>query len=137
MGKDTARLLKLSDSTLTLERPDEDLRGKAIFDADGQQIGKVDDLFVDGQERKARFLLIHSGGFLGMGSERSLIPIDAIEKVDATGVHLSHVAEHIAGAPKYDPEIVDDQYYTNVYGYYGYGPYWGPGYMYPAYPFVP
>ncbi len=137
MDKNAARLLKLSDSTLTLERPEEDLRGKAIFDSDGEQIGKVDDLFVDEQERKARFLLIHSGGFLGLGSEHFLVPIDAIEKVDSNGVHLAHDVEHIAGAPKYDPAIVDDQYYTNVYGYYGYGPYWGPGYMYPAYPFVP
>ncbi|MEV6301109.1 hypothetical protein AB0M02_17000 [Actinoplanes sp. NPDC051861] len=34
----------------------------------------------------------------------------------------------IAGAPKYDPELVEQRaYYEEIYGYYGYPPFWGPG----------
>ena len=125
----------MSDSMLTLEQPSDDLRGRAVFGSDDKQIGKVDDLFIDEQDRKARFLLVHSGGFLGLGSERFLIPVDAIERIDEKSIHLGHESQQVAGSPKYDPAIVDDEYYTSLYGYYGYGPYWGPGYyIYPVGP---
>lgn len=49
---------------------------------------------------------------------------------------INHTGEHVAAAPAYDPELIDDRSYQNsIYGYYGYTPYWGAGYMYPgAYP---
>ena len=28
-------------------------------------------------------------------------------------------------------------YLSDIYSHYGYYPYWGPGYMYPLYPFSP
>jgi sporulation protein YlmC with PRC-barrel domain len=134
-GATDPRLIKLSDTTLTLERPSDDIRHRKVLDADGNDVGKVDDLFIDEQERKVRFLLVQAGGFLGLGGEHFLIPIDAVTEDTADHIKLGHSREHIAGAPQYDPDLVDERHYAAVYGYYGYGPFWGPGYMYPGYPF--
>ena len=124
MNKDTPRLLRLSDSTLTLERPEDDLRDRKVFDSDEEEIGRIGDLFIDQGENKVRFLMVKSGGFLGIGAEEILIPVDAISRIDEKGVHIAHGREHIAGAPQYDPELVTADYYQSLYGYYGYGPFW-------------
>lgn len=40
---------------------------------------------------------------------------------------VNHDRERIAGASAYDPDVVDERYYDNASGYYGYRPYWGAG----------
>jgi len=53
-------------------------------------------------------------------------------------VVVDQTRERIAGSPAYDPDLTYDQgYYGGLYGYYGYAPYWGPGYAYPGYPMYP
>jgi len=49
-------------------------------------------------------------------------------------VHLGHSRQRVSDAPRYDPELADEKdYYTDLYGYYGYAPFWGPG-IYPGFP---
>lgn len=139
MATDTQRagLVKLGDTDLTVADPAEDIRGRMVLDRAGDEIGKVDALFIDDQETKVRFLEVSSGGFLGIGSDKVLIPVDAITRIDEH-VHIDQTRQHVAGAPKYDPSLAadyDTDYWGGAYGYYGYTPYWGPGYIYPAYPF--
>ncbi len=50
-------------------------------------------------------------------------------------VLINQTRERVTGAPAYDPELTEESYYDNVYGYYGYAPFWGAGYMYPGYPY--
>ncbi|MBW3637866.1 MAG: PRC-barrel domain-containing protein [Armatimonadetes bacterium] len=128
-------LLRLSDSNLTVAAIEEDIRGRKVFDSSGEEIGHVDDLLIDQAENKVRFLQVASGGILGLGETKFLIPVDAIRRIDAEHVHIDQTHERVAGAPRYDPDLEDDSYYTNVYGYYGYAPYWGAGYVYPGYPY--
>ena len=134
----THSMIKLRDSGLGFADPKEDIRGRKVLDKNGETIGEVDALFVDEQENKVRFLRVASGGFLGIGREHSLIPVDAITRIDDKHVHLDQTRDKVAGAPAYDPDLTaerHDDYWGGVYGYYGYGPYWGPGYMYPRYPY--
>ena len=134
--EETSKLIKLSDSGQTVA-PEEDIRGLDVKDKDGDDIGKVDDLLIDDAENKVRFLEVASGGFLGIGEDKSFIPVDAITRIDEN-VHINQTRTHVAGAPPYDPELVDQSsYYEDVYGYYGYSPFWGGGYMYPAFPRYP
>lgn len=38
----------------------------------------------------------------------------------------------------FDPTVVPERsYYVDLYGHYGYMPFWGPGYTYPGYPYYP
>jgi CBS domain-containing protein/sporulation protein YlmC with PRC-barrel domain len=130
-----ARLIRLSDTNLTLADPAEDIRGIKALDMAGEELGTVDDLFIDEQERKVRFLEVSSGGFLGLGATKFLLPVDAIARITADVVHINQSRERVAGAPQYDPTLVEDRYVHDLYGHYGYPPYWGPGYRYPPYPY--
>ncbi len=130
-------LIRLGDADLTVADSSQDIRGRDVFDRAGDKIGSVDGLLIDDREARVRFMEIGSGGFLGIGKSKVLIPIDAIARIDDKHVHIDKTREHIAGSPTYDPALVDDGYYDSVYGYYGYAPYWSAGYMYPMLPYYP
>ncbi|MFB6556109.1 PRC-barrel domain-containing protein [Streptomyces sp. NPDC056405] len=132
----TPILSKLSDSQQTVETPEEDVRGRKVADTDGNDVGKVEDLLVDEPECKVRFLLVAHGGFLGFGETKSFIPVEAVTHITDDQVFIDQSRERVAQAPVYDPDLTDEpDYYSNVYGYYGYQPFWGPGYVYPTFPF--
>ncbi len=129
-------LVKLGDTDLTVADPAEDIRGRTVRDREGEEIGDVKSLLLDEQERRVRFVEVESGGFLGLGGETRLVPVDAITDVTEDGVRVEATREHVHGSPVYDPEVVDEEtYYARVYDYYGYAPYWGAGYAYPTYPY--
>lgn len=129
-------LVRLGDTDLTVADPAEDIRGRTVVDTVGREIGEVDGLLIDTQEAKVRLLEVASGGFLGIGKDKTLIPVDAIAKIDGNNVHLGQTSEHVAGAPDYDPSLAADaSYFRDLYGYYGVTPFWGMGYVYPAYPY--
>ena len=62
-------LVRLSDSDFVPQNPEDDLRGKDVYDPEGQRIGGVKDLYIDYREREMRFLQVSAGGFLGMGEK--------------------------------------------------------------------
>ena len=133
MDNTKATLIKLNDTSLTLADPHADVRGRTVVDATGYEVGEVDDLLIDDQEQHVRFLQIASGGFLGLGATHFLIPVEAIVRIEER-VHIDQSREQLAEAPHYDPTLVEDHYYENLYSYYGYSPYWMGGGMYPGLP---
>ncbi|MGH2402887.1 MAG: PRC-barrel domain-containing protein [bacterium] len=107
-------------------------------DRAGEELGTVEDLLVDDREQKVRFLEIATGGFLGLGETKFMMPVDAITRIEAETVHIDQTRERVAGAPRYAPELVTDQsHWEELYGYYGYAPFWGPDYAYPLLPLHP
>ncbi len=129
-----ATLRKLRDLGETVSSDDEDIRGRMVKDVDGRDLGKIDGLLVDADAGKVRFMEVASGGFLGLGQTKSLIPVEAITRITDQEVHISHTREHVAGAPTYDPELAADDatYFFNLYPYYGYvGPFVPPFTGYP------
>jgi sporulation protein YlmC with PRC-barrel domain len=118
-----------------------DIRGYEVVDRNGDQVGKVDDLMIDDQENRVRFIRVGSGGFLGIGQDHYLVPIEAVSRVndEQKTVDIDRSREKMSDVPVYDPELVTDRdYYGGIYGYWGYDPYWAPGYVYPAaFPYYP
>ncbi len=127
----------MRDAHMTTRDPAEDIRSRKVLDAGGEEVGEIDELLVDEQDKKVRFLRVASGGFLGMGKSKVLIPVEAIRRIDEDVVHIDQTRERIASAPGYDPDLIDNRYYEGLYGYYGVQPYWGAGYIYPPFPFYP
>ncbi|MGY1634623.1 PRC-barrel domain-containing protein [Geodermatophilus sp. SYSU D01186] len=125
-------LVRLSETNLTVADPAADVRGRRAVDKGGQEVGTVDDLLVDDQENKVRLLRIGAGGFLGMGKEHFLVPVEAVTSVDRDTVTIDRGRERLGDVPAYDPALAyDDAYYSDVYGWWGYGPYWQAGSVYP------
>lgn len=131
---DRGALVRLKDTELTVE-PAEDIRGHNVYDREGEEIGHVDDLLVDDREGKVRFLQIAAGGFLGLGERKFMVPVDAVTRVQDGEVRIDQTRERVVGTPEYDPEVVEERYWDDLYGYYGYTPFWAPGYTYPGYPY--
>jgi hypothetical protein len=121
------QLTRLRDTDRTVSSSDEDIRGRMAKDKDGRDLGTIEGLLIDEAERKVRFMEVASGGFLGLGESKSLIPVDAITRVTPDAVYIGHTREHVAGAPRYDPELVETRldYFFNLYPYYGYSPSFG------------
>jgi sporulation protein YlmC with PRC-barrel domain len=118
-----ATLTKLRDDDKTVADKGSDIRGRKVVDKNNQLLGKVDALLIDDKEQKVRFL------------EIAFIPVDAITKITDDEVHINQTAKNVAGAPEYDPALVNQtHFYEDIYGYYGMMPFWGPTYMYPTYP---
>lgn len=136
------KMVKLRDTDETVAMDDEDIRGYSVKDRNGEDIGKIDDLLVDAAENKVRFIEVASGGFLGIGKDRTSIPVDAITKITRDIQHghgevwIDQTKEGVAGAPPYDPDLVHNRSaHEEMYEYYGLGPYWEDSYTYPRYPY--
>jgi sporulation protein YlmC with PRC-barrel domain len=54
------------------------LMGKTILNESGLEIGKVEDLIV-ARDRKVAYVIVGTGGFLGLGGHDVAIPIEQIE----------------------------------------------------------
>jgi hypothetical protein len=127
-------LQNLKEAGETIADPSQDIRGRDVIAKDGENIGKVDALLVDDQESKIRFMQVAAGGFLGIGEKKWMMPVDAITRIDKDHVYVDQTRQKIIGAPTYDPDLVSkdvNRYYSGLYDYYGYGPYWTAGYRYP------
>ncbi|PYI38699.1 PRC-barrel domain-containing protein [Arthrobacter psychrolactophilus] len=132
---ETGKLLKLGDTDETIATPEEDIRNRHVKDRDGEDLGKISNLLVDESERKVRFIEIASGGFLGIGQDKTFIPVEAITSITGDEVRIDQTRERLSNAPAYDPELVRERdTYGSILDYYGYGPFWGPEYRYPDYP---
>lgn len=117
--------------------PHQDIRGRKVLDRHDHEIGHVNSLFIDEAERKIRMIEIRAGGFFGIGERHFLVPVDAIARADKDEVHINVTREDVAASPPYSPSLVDEPNRSNwepYYGYYGFSPYWGNGYMYPSFP---
>ena len=126
--KKTAALRRLSDTELTVADAAEDIRNRKVMDRDGEELGEVDDILIDEGDKHVRLLEVASGGFLGIGEQKFLLPVEAITRISEDTVYVNQTRQHIVGAPAYDPDLIHEDagmgYYGDVYKYYGYLPYW-------------
>jgi len=81
------QLVRLRDTDQTVSSSDEDIRGRMAKDKDGRDLGTIEGLLIDEAERKVRFMEVASGGFLGLGESKSLIPVDAITRMTPDAVY--------------------------------------------------
>ncbi|MFD6859246.1 PRC-barrel domain-containing protein [Rhodococcus sp. NPDC060090] len=125
-------LIDLEEADMLLEHPGQDIRGRSVYDRGGEELGDIDGLIIDEAERKVRFIRIGSGGFLGIGKTKRLVPVDALTRIEDDRVYIDRTKEHVAGSDPYDPAVVPvSDFYQNLYTHYGYTPFWAGGYIYP------
>ena len=123
-------MIRLEDSDLRLGQPLDDVRGMTVVDPHFHRVGDVDDLIVDGEQRRARLLVVASGGILGLVRTRRLVPVDAVTRVDDR-VHIELSHEQVHRCVEFDPAPATLVTHDEVYSHYGYLPFWGPDYAPP------
>ena len=127
---DTHELVPLGDGGLMLADEHDDVRGMPVMDVRDHRVGEVEEILVDPQERRARLLVVASGGVLGLGERHRLVPVDAVSRVRAH-VRLERSDLHVDSGFEYDPALPGPVDYRPVYSYFGYTPFWEDGYREP------
>ena len=99
-------LIRLGDSDFVPANPEDDVRGKDVYDAEGQRIGSVGDLYIERKEREVRFLEVGAGGFLRMGEKHFLVPVEAVVEVADDRVTIEpDRTERVAGPSPFDTKV--------------------------------
>jgi len=115
------KLVKMSDSDLRLEEPWQDIRGLEVYDVNGEQIGSVEDLYVDRDSSLPRFLEVSAGGFLGIGKKHFLIPIEEISReMGEDRVTVNQPRDKVVDSPDFDPDdVANPDIQRAIHAYYG------------------
>jgi sporulation protein YlmC with PRC-barrel domain len=110
----------------------ENVRGFAVRDINNQAVGRVDDLVVDGEAGRVRFLEVADNGILGLGfgREHRLVPVDVVQDVAGDTVFLKTTREVVDFAPKWT-SLSDGRYVDHVVRHFGCTPFWSSGYRAP------
>lgn len=123
-SQEDAGLVKLGDSGLNLEAPEQDLRGCEVFDNGGENLGTVEDLYVDERASAVRFLEVRASDEMGVGNRSFLIPGEVVSETDGDRVTLSLDRERVAGSPETQAGKVPSlTYQQESQKYFGFGAY--------------
>jgi hypothetical protein len=88
--------------------PQRDLRQRGVFDPAGNLIGHVANVYVD-DDRKFRFVDIAMGGFMGLGKEHHLVPVEAVAEAEPGFITLKVDRRTVRSAPALgDPHAAPD-----------------------------
>src|ERR687894_876258 len=99
-------LVRMGDSAFVPANPEDYLCGKDVYDPLGQRIGRVEDLYIDRQEREVRFLEVGAGGFMGIGQKRFLVPVEAVTQVAEGWVTIEpDRTERVEGPAPFDTKV--------------------------------
>ena len=128
-------LRRLRDADLVAINYVEDIRGHRVVDRNGDPVGSVDMLFVDGRERKIRFFRVEPDPSFETADGIVLIPVDAIMQIARCMVHIDRPRGQLAIAPRDLALLATEADIEMLYRYYGFKPFWSAGYIYPPYPF--
>lgn len=99
-------MVRLGESEFVPAKPENDVRGKDVYDPEGQRIGGVEDLYIDLQEREVRFLEIGFGGLLRIGEKPILVPVEAVTRVTEDRVTIEPGrTEKVEGPAPFDTKV--------------------------------
>jgi hypothetical protein len=78
--------------------PQRELRERGVFDSEGTLIGHVADLYTD-EDRTIRFAAVAMGGFMGLGKEHHLVPIETLAEEEHGSVYLKVDQKSVENTP--------------------------------------
>ena len=94
----------------------QDFSSYRVFDEHYEEVGKVDDVFVDGNDRP-QYIGVKMG-FLGMKS--TLVPVDLVRINDRREVlEIAASKNAIENAPGFDDETISPEHEAEIQQYYG------------------
>jgi sporulation protein YlmC with PRC-barrel domain len=92
-------------SVVRLHEPWQDLRGLDVYDVNDDQIGSVEDVYVDREQREARLVDVSAGGVLGVGKKHFLVPVEDVKRdVDGERVTVEHPKDKVMESPEFGPD---------------------------------
>lgn len=77
-------------------------RGRTVRDPDGEQIGKLGDLYLDGESDLPAWGSVRTGLF---GRNESLVPLDRVEETEDGDLCVPFAKQEVVDAPHVDPDV--------------------------------
>lgn len=105
------------------------LEGDRVRNSAGEDLGKIEDIMIDIPSGRIAYAVISFGGFLGLGDKLFAVPWDAFTLDEGSKEFILNVEKKaLEDAPGFDkdnwPDMADPDFGSQVYGHYGYKPYW-------------
>ncbi|MEH6411339.1 MULTISPECIES: PRC-barrel domain-containing protein [unclassified Hyphomonas] len=100
------------------------INGDSVHNAQGEDLGKIEDLMVDTGSGQIEYAVLSFGGFLGMGDKYFAVPFNRLS-VDRENKHmvLNVEKDRLKNAPGFDkdkwPDFADPQFRTSMTTHYG------------------
>jgi sporulation protein YlmC with PRC-barrel domain len=98
------------------------VEGTHVFDASGAKRGSVHNFMVDKRSGQVAYVVISTGGFLGLGQAYHPLPWSAFRYDDEKGGYLIQISsDELAGGPSFRPDnapTFDQQYGRRIDEYY-------------------
>ena len=95
----------------------ESARGKAVYSADGEKIGSVEEVFVDSDTGRPKWLGLGTGFF---GTKRVLVPVDGASTREG-GVLVPYSKDQVKDTPDLDDDEISRETEQMLYAHYGLG----------------
>lgn len=101
------------------EKSADDLLGQQVVDSHGYTIGKIDALFIHGQEERASWALVKTGL---VRTSSVFVPLHDAQ-VDGDQIRVVYEKEHVKAAPEVEPEgnELSDEHADVLHSHYGLG----------------
>lgn len=111
-----------------LIRKASDVIGANVENAEGENLGEIEDLAVDSRTGQIRYAVLSFGGFLGIGDKLFAVPWTAFTKQDENTFVLHTGKDRLENAPGFEkdkwPNMASQQWGSEVHAFYNVRPYW-------------
>lgn len=99
--------------TMTMERIS-NARGAPVYDAAGEKIGEVEEIFYDTDSNQPEWVGIGAGFF---GTKRVLVPLESAELRD-DGLYVPYEKDFVKDSPDIDSDEISEDTEQDLYAYY-------------------
>lgn len=99
------------------------IAGDDVFNTRDDKLGSIEDIMLDTRNSQIRYVVLSSGGFLGMGDRLFAVPWSALKLDTANKRFILDVdVERLKAAPGFDkgqwPDMADSTWATGIDSYY-------------------
>jgi uncharacterized protein YrrD len=103
--------------------------GRSVRSPRDEDLGKIEEIMLDGSTGQIAYAVLSFGGFLGMGNKLFAVPWDALSMGgEDDNFILNAEQEALEEAPGFDkdnwPDFADQQWGERIHTHYGSTPYW-------------
>ncbi|MFA5516984.1 MAG: PRC-barrel domain-containing protein [Desulfuromonadales bacterium] len=106
-------------------RSADELEGAKIQNAQGEDLGELSQVLVDLEAGRIGYAVVASGGVLGMGENKYIVPFNALKVGQDNNLILDIPADKLKEAPQGNIEqALNQEQAREIHQFYGVSPYW-------------